>query len=78
MDFLKIMAHSVEIHRNANQKSWGAAHMHARLLCWQSSVLLELDATGLFCLGSVSGPIKREQDEINKSSFLLPDMQSFH
>lgn len=35
-------------------------------LCWESNVLLELDLTGLFHLGSVGGPIKREQDEINR------------
>lgn len=38
-------------------------------LCWESNVLLELDLTGLFHLGSVGGPIKREQDEINRGDF---------
>lgn len=35
-------------------------------LCWEGNVLQELDLTGLFHLGSVGGPIKREQDEINR------------
>lgn len=35
-------------------------------LCWESNVLLELDLTMLFHLRSVGGPIKREQDEINR------------
>lgn len=35
-------------------------------LCWESNVLLKLDLTGLFNLAPVVGPIKREQDEINR------------
>lgn len=35
-------------------------------LSWESNILLELDLTGLFNLGAVGGPIRREQDEINR------------